>query len=132
MSGAPENDRDHSRAAGLLVTLAGLRRFIPASSALQVLPRPVVSRVPGSELCITLCAGRVIAVIELGTDASELIVCELDGEIVALSGLSVVRAGFFEADGPGVRVDGEQIPPLDLGAELERTERSLLAGAGAR
>jgi hypothetical protein len=119
---------ESARVAGLLVSLGGLRHFIPASAASQVLARPVVSRVPGSQLGMTLCAGRVIAVIELGSDPCELVVCEQDGETVALSGLAVVTAGFFDADGTGVRVEGERIPPLDIAAELERAERSVLGG----
>jgi hypothetical protein len=128
MSSAPLIDGP--RIPGLLVSLGGLRHFIPASAAVQVLARPVVSRVPGTEIGITLCAGRVTPVSELGADRRELLVCELDSESVAFSGLSVIEAGFFEASGAGVRVGSEQIPALDLGAELKRAELSLLGGGG--
>jgi hypothetical protein len=112
--------------AGLIVKVRGELCFVAAELSLQVLSRPVVSRVPGTEIGMTLYGGRVIPVIELGTDARQLVVCDAGGETVGLGGLEVVEAGFFEAEDADVVHAGARIAPFDLAAEVERAERALL------
>jgi hypothetical protein len=122
-------------AAGLIVKLSGELYFLPAELSLSVLARPVVSRVPGTKIGMTLFGGRVIPVIELGADPRDLVVCDSGGEAVALGGLEVLEAGFFEWDDEQIVHAGRRIEPLDVVAELERAERLLLSprpSSGAR
>jgi hypothetical protein len=59
-----------------------------------------------------------VAVLVLGEASGELLVCELDGQAVALSGLSADRVGFWPASESGVSVDGVIVPTLDLSEAL--------------
>jgi len=68
---------------------------------------------------MTLVAGEVLAVVELGEPSGELLLCELDGQTVALSGLRADRVGFWPASDSGVSVDGVNVPSLDLKAALD-------------
>ena len=108
------------RTSGVVVIHKGRRCFVPAAVAREVVPRPVISRVPGTPLGMALVSGRVVPVIDLGDDRRQLLVCDLDGEAVAIAGLDVVEAGFFEA------VD--RMPTLDVAAEVRRAEAELLSG----
>jgi hypothetical protein len=119
------------REGGLVVTVRGERRFIPASIAVSVLSRPVVSRVPGTGLGMTLHHGRVLTVIELGSEIADVVVCDLGDESVALAGLEVSRAGFFDLEREGARVDGAHVAVLDVAAEARALEARLAAGARA-
>lgn len=111
---------------GMLVEYGAERYFVPAAQAQRVVRRSVISAVPGTRVGITLYEGRVIPVLGLATSAGEdLLVCELRGELVAVGGLRVLRAGFFEPDPGGVRLDGRVVTPLDLSAALEALEREL-------
>jgi hypothetical protein len=105
-------------AAGVLVLYRGERRFVPAEVALGILPRPVVSRVPGSGLGMALVSGRVVPVVDLGHDRRQLLLCDFAGEAIGLGGLELLGAGFFDRDGEAVRVGAERILPLDVGSEL--------------
>jgi hypothetical protein len=54
-------------------------------------------------------------------DDGHAVLCVVNGETVALSGVAVERTGFFEpADGGGVTLDGERVPPLDVALHLAR------------
>lgn len=115
-----------SALAGMLVEYGAEPYFVPAELARRVVRRSVISSVPGTRLGITLYEGRVIPVLGLRAAAGEdLLVCELDGELVAVAGVRVLRAGFFEPDAGGVRLDGRVVAPLDLPGELEAVEREL-------
>jgi hypothetical protein len=115
-----------TRHAGLLVEHRGALRFIPVNVAQRIVRRDAISRVVGSELGMTLFEGRVISVIELGSShRSELVVCDVDGESVALAGLSVLASGFFEAREEGVLSDAGTAPLLDVAAEVRAFERQL-------
>lgn len=99
---------------GLLVRRGGARAFVSAEQARQIVPEPRISRVPGSPLGMALVAGRVVGVLELGTSTGALLVCELEGQLVACAGLSLERAGFFTKTPEGVWDSGELVPDLSL------------------
>ena len=114
--------------AGLLVRRGSEWLFIPASVARHLVPMPRLSRVPWDSVQMALVRGDVVAVVELGEPSGMLVMCEISGECVALSGLAAERAGFWPASGTGVRVDDTEVPELDLAAALarfqtQRTER---------
>jgi hypothetical protein len=114
------------RLAGMLVEYGSEPYFVPAAQAQRVVRRSVISAVPGTRLGITLYEGRVIPVLGVASGgAEELLVCDLRGELVAVAGLRVLKAGFFEQDSGGVRVDARVVAPLDLTAELDALEREL-------
>jgi hypothetical protein len=104
--------------AGLLVRRGNERLFIPASVARYLVPSPRLSRVPWDTAQMALVGGNVVAVIELGEPSGSLVLCEISGQGVALSGLSAERAGFWPESGTGVRVDGAEVPELDLASAL--------------
>jgi hypothetical protein len=67
---------------------------------------------------MALAGGQVVAVLALAEPSSELLLCEFEGEVVALSGLSAERVGFWPASESGVSVEGVTVPALDLRAAL--------------
>jgi hypothetical protein len=69
---------------------------------------------------MALVGGEVVAVLALGEPSSELLLCEFEGQAVALSGLSADRVGFWPASESGVNVEGVTVPALDLGAALRQ------------
>jgi len=75
---------------------------------------------------MALVGGEVVAVLSLGESSGELLLCEFDGQAVALSGLSAERVGFWPASDSGVTVDGVVVPVLDLSEALKqfRSDRS--------
>jgi len=113
--------------AGIVVEHAGALRFVPASVAQRILRKTVISTVPGTELAMTLVEGRVVSVLSLGSTRRELLVCDVEGEAVALAGLGIVASGFYAAHPDGVRVGLEIVPLLDVAAELRRIEQRLWA-----
>jgi hypothetical protein len=118
---------------GLIVRRGGRLHFIPSSVARRVVARPAVSRVPGTELGLSLIQGRVMAVLALGrpgvTETSthaELVVCDLTTDCVAVSGLEVVASGLYPSAVQGVTVEGRLVPELDIAREVQRFEADLL------
>ena len=107
-----------AQGAGLVLTIAGTRRFLPAFLVERVVPMPRLSSVPGSSVKLALVRGRVLSVLELGAPSSHLVVCMLNGEPVGLSGLDVERSGFFESHADGVEVDGEVVIAFDPSKEI--------------
>jgi hypothetical protein len=77
---------------------------------------------------MALVGGDVVAVLELAEPCGVLVLCEVDGQGLALSGLSAERAGFWPASGSGVSVDGTEVPALDLGALLTQFQRTAKDG----
>ncbi len=69
---------------------------------------------------MALVGGEVVAVLALGEPSGELLLCEFNGQAVALSGLSAERVGFWPASESGVSVDGLTVPALDLSAALRQ------------
>jgi hypothetical protein len=116
-----------ARRAGLLVRRGGERLFIPAEVARHLVPLPRLSRVPWDHAQMALVRGEVVAVVALGEPSNELVICEIRGQTVALSGLCAERAGFWPAASHGVQVDDQDVPELDLASALaqfqtQRTE----------
>jgi hypothetical protein len=114
-----------SERAGLLVRSATGEGFVSADVAESVVPAPTLSGVTGAPLDMALLGGRVLPVLPLGERTGTLLVCRLEGELVAFSGLEVDRAGFFTAANAGVLVDGRFVPDLDLAGELRNVERAV-------
>jgi hypothetical protein len=111
--------------AGLLVRRGNERLFIPASVARHLVPLPRLSRVPWDTVQMALVGGEVVAVVELAEPSGLLVLCDVSGQSVALSGLSAERAGFWPESGSGVRVDDVDVPALDLAAALEQFQTHL-------
>ncbi len=104
--------------AGLLVKRDGERLFLSASIARHLVPLPRLTKMPWDSAQMALVAGEVVAVVELAAPSGVLVLCEHDGQAVALSGLSAEQVGFWPASEVGVSVDGVNVPALDLGAAL--------------
>ena len=105
--------------AGLLVRRGGELAFLPASVARLLVPLPRLTKIPWDSAQMTLVGGEVVAVLVLGEASGELLLCEFDGQAVALSGLSADRVGFWPASEAGVSVDGTIVPALDLSDALK-------------
>lgn len=118
---------ERSRLAGIVARRRGELVFVPAETALSIVERPVVTRVPGTELEMALIAGRVTSVVDLGGGGRELVLCDVGGEPIALAGLNVVAAGFYESSAGGVRIGEEHVPRLDVQAELGDLEARLFS-----
>ena len=104
--------------AGLLVRRAGQWSFLSASLVKGLVPLPRLSKLPWDSLQMALIGGDVVAVLELGEPSGVLVLCDIDGQAVGLSGLSAERAGFWPEHGSGVSVEGASVPALDLRAVL--------------
>ena len=90
--------------------------FIAEDMIDQIVPRTVVSPIPGSALLMTLVDGDVLPVLPLGGRDAPLVVCRRAGERLALGGLQEVAAGQFEhADASAhVRFENQWVRCLDL------------------
>lgn len=106
--------------AGLLVQRAGALAFIPASLVRAIRYDCAVTPYPGTELGMTLFAGRVIPVLHLGDESRALIVCDIDGELVGVSGLEPMQSGFFDGDEAGAVHDHVRVPFLHIQEHLEQ------------
>jgi hypothetical protein len=105
------------------------RAFVRAEFAQQIVVQPTVSRVPNTGVSMALVGGRVVSVLELGEPSRALLVCEVDGETVAFSGLGIEQVGLFEIDEHGARVGTELLPELAI---RELCESAAKARNGAR
>ena len=110
--------------AGLLVKRSGERLFLSASLARHLVPLPRLTQLPWDSAHMTLVGGEVVAVLELGPASGVLVLCEHEGQAVALSGLDAEQVGFWPASDAGVRIDGANVPALDLGAALAQFKTS--------
>jgi hypothetical protein len=107
-------------ASGLLVRFEGRPAFIPSTMVRFIRYDVVVTQVPGTELGMALLGGRIVPVITLGPEGKALLVCEVDGEAVAFSGLEPIKSGFFEGnDHQPLDADGA-IPLLPVRDYVER------------
>jgi hypothetical protein len=106
--------------AGLLVRRGNERLFLAANVAKHLVPLPRLTTIPWDSAQMALVGGEVIAVVELGEPSGTLVVCELDGQALALSGLFAERVGVWPESGAGVVVDGVDVHPFDLNAALEQ------------
>jgi hypothetical protein len=112
-------------ASGLLVRCNGELAFIPAPQVRFIRYDVVVTPFPGREVGMALLDGRVVPVISLGPQVRALVVCDIDGETIAVSGLEPMRSGFFEGDEQGPIEDGRLVPtvPLKHRLELSRNQK---------
>ncbi|HEV8247754.1 MAG TPA: hypothetical protein VGP93_18395 [Polyangiaceae bacterium] len=115
------------RRAGLVLRGDDALHFIPAAVARSLVRRPEISRLPGTELGMALVGGEVVPVLPLGHGSGALVLCELEGESIAFSGLIPEAAGFFETSDQGVIYGAERAPELDLVARRNDAEASLSA-----
>ena len=106
--------------AGLLVRSRGELAFLSASIIRAIRYDVVVTPYPSTELGMALVAGRVLPVLSLGAEGRALIVCDVDGELVGLSGLEPMQSGFLDGDERGPVQDGVLIPTLRVEEHLER------------
>src|SRR5688572_15674837 len=90
------------RTAGVVVESEGRLCFVPARVAQRIVSKPVISRVPGSDVGLALVGGRVTSVIDVEEGGSDLLICDIEGEAVALSGLKVYGCGFYPKRGNGI------------------------------
>ncbi|MEP7050089.1 MAG: hypothetical protein ABJB12_07040 [Pseudomonadota bacterium] len=104
--------------AGLLVKRGGERLFLAASIVRQLVPLPRLSKMPWDCAQMALVAGEIVAVVELAPPSGVLVLCEHAGQTLALSGLHAEQVGFWPATSAGVRVNGADVPALDLGLAL--------------
>jgi len=116
--------------AGLLVRRGSELRFLPATVARWLLPLPRLTKIPWDSAQMALVGGEVVGVLSLGEASGQLLLCEFDGQPVAVSGLSAERVGFWPASDSGVSVDGQHVPALDLSDALKqfRSDRSAIPG----
>ncbi len=104
--------------AGLLVKRGGERLFLAASVARHLVPLPRLTKLPWDSAQMALVGGEIVAVVELAPPSGVLVLCEHDGQALALSGLNAEQVGFWPATEAGVSVNGVDVPALDLGAAL--------------
>jgi hypothetical protein len=117
--------------SGVVVRVAGALRFVPGQVAHKMVYMTAVSRVPGTIIGMALVGGQVVSVIDLGPASGQLLVCELDGELVAFAGIHALAAGWYEAaEGGGIRFEDQHIPELDLVGEMRRVEQQLWLRGG--
>ena len=108
-----------AREAGIILMARGSRHFLPSAITQRIIHTLPITRVPGDGTPLSTWDGRVVTAVPLGEDA-HAVLCEVDGETIALSGVAVERTGFFEAAEGGVLVEGQRVPLLSLSAELSR------------
>jgi hypothetical protein len=113
------------RRSGIVVQSAQRRYFVPAEIAKELISEPTVTPVPGADFGMALVSGQVVVVVALGKSSGSLLVCEVEGEILAVAGVLPQRSGFFEATPGGVRIDGELVADLDVGAMARALSRKL-------
>lgn len=105
--------------AGLLVHNSGALGFIPAAIIRTIRHDIVVTRLPNSELGMALVLGRVVPVISLGDEGRTLIICEVDGELFAISGLEPIESGIFDGDERGMRHEGAWVRTLAIEEQVK-------------
>ncbi len=108
--------------AGLVVLVAGTRRFVSAAFVQRVVRRPQVTPVPGAALGIALIDGTAVPVLEVGDDSHEVLLCRAEGQLVALGGVHVLTAGSFPQRGSGIELNGQQIPTFDVEDALRQLQ----------
>lgn len=116
---------------GLIVRLEQGRRFVPASSAKSVLSDITVAPLPGSRFGMGLAEGRILLVLPISQVGTDFVVCEIEGESVALSGLAVIASGVFPSGGNQVHYEDEWVPELDLKELLLNAKRELISKRGS-
>ncbi len=106
--------------AGLLVRYKGELAFIPADVVRYVRYDVVVTKFPGTELGMALLGGRVVPVVSLGPKERALLICDIDGEVIAVSGLEPLKSGFFDGDEHGPIESDTRVPVLPIHEYVEK------------
>ncbi len=104
------------KAAVLLDTPEGLR-FVDAQVVRRIFARPATTAIPSSRVGLSLLLGRTALTLDLGSGPHALL-CDVEGDAIALGGLRVDRVGFFDELGDGICVDGENVLPFDVAAKV--------------
>ncbi len=122
------------RAAGVVIETASGLYFVPAESALAALDDPRLSAVPGTRLHMLWFEGRVVpaaswsvlteATVEKAAGPSQperrvsqsrraesALVCEHQGQPLALVGVWAVASGLFEVGEDGSVLFGDEVVP---------------------
>lgn len=107
-------------ASGLLVRYRGELAFVASTIVRFIRYDVMVTPFPGTEFGMALLTGRIVPVVHLGEMSKALVVCELDGESVAFSGLEPIRSGFFDGDDQRPLDSGEPIPVFPIRELIER------------
>ena len=111
--------------AGLLVKRGTELSFLPAASVRCLAPSSRLSQIPWDTARMALVGGEVVPVLELGDATGVLVLCEVRGQTVALSGLAPEQVGFWTETEQGVSVHGVNVPLLDLDAALTQFRHQL-------
>lgn len=125
MTGSPTHH------GGIVFRAGGSLLFVPATTAVKVMPRPETARLPGApaELSVALVDGDMIPIVEVSASGATgagvggaMLVCAVLGERVGLVGLEIVATGRFEVTGrPGeVKLGSETAQTFDVAALLAR------------
>ncbi len=121
------------RRGGVLLRVDGALAFLPAATVQSIVALPAITPVPGRHeplLGIAQVGNGVIPVLglgALGASRGSLVVTKHAGEPVGLAGIEVVGTGHYEIDGSApdcVRVGGERVPSIDVGAIYEKVKRA--------
>lgn len=100
------------------------RFFVPSREAHSITGNVKVTPVPGSRLGIALVEGRVLSVLKLGDQREHVLLCEFQGQSLALSGVTVLATGEFPASrAEGCVFAGERLARLDLAARFRVAKR---------
>lgn len=122
----PGEGHEPKRTPRLLVELDGKVCELTAIVIESIEPHSTISDVPGSPLGMTLIRGQVVPVLRLGPEPSPLVVGCVRGEIIALSGVQVIRWISEEFEAPAaldasVRTEAhEEASRLDVAELLAR------------
>lgn len=120
-----------NRRGGVLLRVDGALTFVPAAAVQGIVAMPAITPVPGRHeplLGIAEVGNSVISVLGLGglgASRGMLVVAKHAGEQVGLAGALVIGTGHYEVDASApecVRVDGERVPSLDVGAIYDRVK----------
>lgn len=99
-------------AGGLVVRVGGDERVIEGRVVRKVLRDPVITAVPGAVpplVGASFVDDEVVVVLGVGSEKGPAVLCDVDGERVLLTGLSVLRAS-TEQD--------HALPPFDAASLL--------------
>jgi hypothetical protein len=103
---------------GVVVGIGEEVYFAPAAHVRIVSERPIVTTVPGTSLGMALIDGRVVPVLALGQARGPLLLCDHEGETVALAGLAILSTGTYPVVGSDVVVGERRIGHLDVSSHV--------------
>jgi hypothetical protein len=113
---------------------AGLVSASAASRVAQLGPISPVAGLPLPATGIAVADGRVVTVVKLGDDRGSrvAILCEVDGDPIALAGAAIVATGWFDPAPGGVVHAGALVQELDVRAIYGELESALWASRALR